>query len=80
MLFRSIRTPVIVKGTLKSPQFSLDLAPLALRGAAALLLGLINPLAAVVALVETGPGKDGSCPEMQRGMNNVPVGARSPRK
>ena len=76
----SIRTPVIVKGTLKSPQFSLDPAPLVLRGAAALLLGLINPLAAVVALVETGPGKDGSCPEMQRGMNNVPVGASSPRK
>ncbi|HTE16531.1 MAG TPA: AsmA family protein [Burkholderiales bacterium] len=66
--FLSIRTPIMVTGTLKTPQYALDPAPLAVRGAAAVILALINPLAVAFALVETGPGNDGTCPEIQRGI------------
>ncbi|MGH8666467.1 MAG: AsmA family protein, partial [Burkholderiales bacterium] len=65
--FLSLRTPIVVGGTLANPDLGPAPAPLAARGAAALLLGLINPLAAVFALVETGPGEDGTCPVIQSG-------------
>ena len=74
--FLSVRTPINVSGTLKSPQFSLDPAPLAARGAAAVVLALINPLAAALALIEPGPGIDGTCPEIQRGMKTDSVLAK----
>ncbi len=75
--FLSIRTPLQVGGTMKNPQFTLDPAPLVARGAAAVVLAIINPLAAVFALVETGPGEDGACPEIQRGMKTSSATARS---
>jgi AsmA family protein len=65
--FLSLRTPIVVGGTLANPDLGPAPAPLAARGAAALLLGLVNPLAAVFALIETGPGEDGTCPVIQSG-------------
>ena len=35
-----------------------------LRAGGALLLGIINPLAALVPLIETGPGKDSDCAQL----------------
>jgi uncharacterized protein involved in outer membrane biogenesis len=66
--FLSARTPLLVNGTMKNPQFALDAGPLLARGAAAVALALINPVTAAFALVETGPGKDGTCPAIQRGL------------
>jgi uncharacterized protein involved in outer membrane biogenesis len=66
--FLSARTPLRVNGTLKNPQFALETGPLVARGAAAAVLALINPVTAAFALVETGPGKDGTCPAIQRGL------------
>jgi hypothetical protein len=43
-----------------------DAASLAARGAAAALLGLVNPLLAVASFIETGPGKDSDCAEVLR--------------
>lgn len=68
--FLSARTPINVSGTLKQPRWSLDAGPLVARGAAAIVLGIINPLAAAFSLVETGPGKDGACPAIQRGFRS----------
>ena len=65
--FLSLRTPILIRGTLLDPDLTPAPAPLAARGAAALLLGLINPLASALALIETGPGEDGRCPVIQRG-------------
>jgi uncharacterized protein involved in outer membrane biogenesis len=64
--FLSLRTPIVIGGTLVDPDLAPAAGPLAARGAAALLLGLINPLAAALALIETGPGEDGTCPVIQR--------------
>jgi hypothetical protein len=65
--FLSLRTPILIGGTLVDPQLAPAPGPLAARGVAALLLGLVNPLASVFALIETGPGEDGTCPVIQRG-------------
>jgi uncharacterized protein involved in outer membrane biogenesis len=57
----SLRTPVHVFGTFREPDFALDKAGLALRGGGAVALALINPLAALLPLIETGPGEDTDC-------------------
>ena len=77
--FLSLRTPIEIRGTLVNPDLGPAPGPLAARGAAALLLGLVNPLAAVFALIETGPGEDGTCPVLQRGYQERSAGGTSPR-
>nr|WP_232073052.1 AsmA family protein [Variovorax sp. RA8] len=57
----SLRTPLIIGGTLASPSASLEAGSLVTRGAAAVLLGALNPLLALAATVETGPGADADC-------------------
>lgn len=60
----SARTPIRLRGPFSNPAFSLEKGRLAARGGAAVLLGLINPLAALIPLIETGPGKDANCEEL----------------
>ncbi|MBI4206143.1 MAG: AsmA family protein [Betaproteobacteria bacterium] len=60
----SIRSPIYLWGPFSEPSVSLDKGRLATRAGAAVLLGLINPLAALIPLIETGPGKDANCAEL----------------
>ncbi|MFT3717627.1 AsmA family protein [Pseudorhodoferax sp.] len=60
----SLRTPVHVNGSFRAPGFELDKAGLALRGGGALALALVNPLAALLPLVETGPGEETDCRQL----------------
>ena len=55
------RSPLHATGSFKHPHFAPDMSALATRGGGALLLGLLNPLAALIPLIETGPGKDSDC-------------------
>ena len=57
----TLRVPFDVKGTFKKMQVSPDKSKLALRAGAAIVLGAVNPLAALLPLIETGPGKDSDC-------------------
>lgn len=57
----SARVPFDLKGPFAKPQVSPDKKRLFARGGGALLLGLINPLAAIIPLIETGPGEDRDC-------------------
>ena len=57
----SLRTPVHITGTLKHPTVYPD-KMLAIRVGAAVVLGVIaTPLAALIPLIETGPGEDNDC-------------------
>jgi len=47
----SLRSPLYVKGTFKKPHVGVDATALALRGGAAVGLGLINPFAALLPLI-----------------------------
>ncbi|MDO9386685.1 MAG: AsmA family protein [Thiobacillus sp.] len=60
----SLRTPIHVQGSFVDPQVSLDKTALAARGLGALALGLVNPLLALLPLIETGPGRDSECRQM----------------
>ena len=57
----ALRSPIHVGGTLAAPVASLDTSRILARGGGALVLGLLNPLLALLPLVETGPGLDSEC-------------------
>ena len=62
----ALRGPVHVKGSLGKPVVALDSAGIAARGAGAVLLGLLNPLLALVPLFEAGPGVASECSRLVR--------------
>ncbi|MES2942681.1 MAG: AsmA family protein [Pseudomonadota bacterium] len=57
----SLRSPLKIGGTFASPSAGPDKLALAGRGGIAIALGLINPLLALAATIETGPGEDTNC-------------------
>lgn len=57
----ALRSPLRIGGTFKDPSFRPDFKALGIRGAIALTLGSIAPPAALLATLETGPGKDANC-------------------
>jgi uncharacterized protein involved in outer membrane biogenesis len=57
----SLRTPIHVRGVLGKPDIGPEKRRLAIKGLGALALGAVNPLLAVLPLVETGPGLDSDC-------------------
>lgn len=57
----SLRTPLHVGGTFGAPEAGLDTGALAGRAGLAVALGAINPLLALAATIETGPGQDADC-------------------
>jgi uncharacterized protein involved in outer membrane biogenesis len=67
MSILSLRTPVQVYGSFKQADFKLEKGPLVARTAGAVALGVIAaPLAALIPLIETGPGEPTDCQALQR--------------
>lgn len=57
----SLRTPVYLHGSFRHPDFSLDKSRIFMRVGSAVALALVNPLAAILPLIETGPGTNTDC-------------------
>ena len=57
----SLRTPVHLYGSFRHPDFELDKGQLMARAGGAIALALVNPLAALIPLIETGPGTNTDC-------------------
>ena len=62
----SLRTPVRAYGSFKQPDFQIEKGPLLLRAGGAVALAATAPLAALLPLVETGPGTATNCGAVQR--------------
>ena len=58
----SLRGPLLVKGTFSDPTIGIEKQTLARKAGAAIMLGLVNPLLALLPTVETAPGKDAQAP------------------
>ncbi|MDA7416622.1 AsmA family protein [Xenophilus arseniciresistens] len=65
----SVRTPLTVKGTLGDPRPGVEAAPLIARAAAVVAGASINPLLALAATLEPGPGKDADCAALRADAN-----------
>ena len=61
MSILSLRSPLHIGGTFASPSAGPDKLVLGERAVLALALGVINPLLALAATIETGPGEDANC-------------------
>jgi uncharacterized protein involved in outer membrane biogenesis len=76
----SLRSPLYVRGTFKKPDVGVMTGPLALRGAAALALGAVNPFAALLALVAPSNKQASPCPAMMatasQGLKGAPAISR----
>jgi AsmA family protein len=57
----SMRSRIRAQGTFDQPSFSFDKGQLALRAGGAIALALVNPIAALLPLIETGQGVDADC-------------------
>lgn len=57
----TLRSPLRISGTFADPSVLPEPAPIALRAAAAIALYALAPPAALLALIETGPGEDTNC-------------------
>lgn len=73
----SLRSPLKLTGTLGAPQGGLDKTALAGRAGLALALGAINPLLALAATVETGPGENADCGSALREASAPQAAARA---
>jgi hypothetical protein len=60
----SLRLPIHFYGSFRNPEFEVEKGPLTLRAGAALALALVNPFAALIPLIETGPGEDSDCSDV----------------
>jgi uncharacterized protein involved in outer membrane biogenesis len=79
----SLRTPVRVQGTFGKPAVSLELGKLAGKAAAAGLLSLLNPLAALIPFIDPGDKKDAAagdseCAALARSVGTMPAAVRTP--
>ncbi len=62
--FLSLQSDILLTGKLKKPSIMIDPATTGARGAAAVALGLLNPLAALLPFIEIGVGKDSNCAKL----------------
>jgi len=60
----SLRTPLHVKGTFGHPNVGPDMGKLAARGVGTIAMGILNPLLAIIPLIEEGKGKDSNCGQL----------------
>jgi AsmA protein len=62
----ALRTPIYIRGRLAHPVVSIDKGRMAARAAGAIALGLVNPLLALIPLIDAGPGQDSDCGQLVR--------------
>jgi uncharacterized protein involved in outer membrane biogenesis len=62
----ALRSPIYVRGSFANPDVEVDKARVAARGFGAIALGLINPLLALLPLIDAGPGQDSDCGQLVR--------------
>jgi AsmA protein len=75
----ALRSPIYIRGSFAQPQVSIDKGRVAARAAGAVALGLINPLLALLPLIDAGPGQDSDCGQLVRDARAWPreAGARA---
>ncbi|HXU55838.1 MAG TPA: AsmA family protein [Casimicrobiaceae bacterium] len=76
----ALRGPIVVDGSFSAPQVHPAVGPIAARVASSLALGALNPLAALLPLIDPGGSKDADCrglmqeaKESEQARSNVPA-------
>ncbi len=64
--FFTVRSPLVITGTLKNPDIGVSTAGLLARGGAAAALAIAVPVAGLLAFIEPGLGEDSNCAQLLR--------------
>ncbi len=62
----ALRSPIYLRGSFVKPVASVDKGKVVARVVGAVALGLVNPILAVIPLIDAGPGKDSDCAQLIR--------------
>ena len=73
----ALRSPIHIRGSLARPQVGVDKGQVAARALGAVALGLVNPLLALLPLIDAGPGKDSDCAQLVRDATGGPSGSNT---
>lgn len=68
----ALRSPIYIRGSFAGPDVQVDKGRVAARGLGALALGFVNPLLALIPLIDPGPGKDADCAQLVRDARALP--------
>jgi len=76
----ALTSPIYLRGSFAQPTAAVDKGRVALRALGAVGLGLINPLLALIPLIDAGPGEDSDCGQLVREARALPHAAEPPGK
>ena len=62
----AFRSPIYVRGSFAKPEVAVDKGRVAARAIGAIALGILNPLLALIPLIDAGPGEDSDCRQLVR--------------
>ncbi|MEO7107638.1 MAG: AsmA family protein [Rhodoferax sp.] len=62
----ALTTPIYIRGSFAHPSAGINKGKVAARAAGSLALGLLNPLLALIPLIDPGPGEDSDCAQLLR--------------
>jgi AsmA protein len=68
----ALRSPIYVRGSFARPDVAVDKGRVAMRAIGAIALGMVNPLLALLPLIDAGPGKDSDCGQLVREAKDLP--------
>jgi AsmA protein len=60
----ALRSPIYLRGSFAKPRVEIDKVRVTARAVGAVVLGAINPLLALIPLIDAGPGKDSDCAQL----------------
>ncbi len=68
----ALRSPIYVRGSFARPEVAVDTGRVVARALGAVALGIVNPLLALIPLIDAGPGKDSDCGQLVREARALP--------
>ena len=68
----ALRSPIHIRGSFARPDVKVDKGRLTARALGAIALGIVNPVLALIPLVDTGTGSDSDCRQLVRDARALP--------
>lgn len=62
----ALRSPIHIRGSFARPEVKVDKAQMTARALGAIALGILNPVLALIPLIDSGPGGDSDCAQLVR--------------
>ncbi len=68
----ALRSPIHINGSFARPEVKVDKAQMSARALGAIALGMLNPVLALIPLIDAGPGSDSNCAQLVRDARALP--------